>query len=544
MKDDKTDLINKLILSSMKIHGVPISHNIPPQISGTNESMIVLDDMQQSSNAPIIILSSDDEMIAERDYHRLLTVKDGHGYKLISGQLVRNDKVQTLVKQLANAVNVDENGGVRDESMESRSAWVNACPRKHSYSTYYERKKSIGGVLMNSQQVFKQYCIKMRLLNRKQQKNENRNVNIHDWNLTFFDKGCMVDDLFENMLKLKPKNRTRSRMEQTNLKKARKYELPNDNLSRMEIRDDIRRMKEPKLHDLLSIISDLGYDSYAPVYEQLIKEQSISSSWDVHSSMNMISTNITHFDMKWDINEYQSEHDEISYEFQPPTTQKKRRKDKERDRDREKKRKRRKKEKKRRKRERSRIRHKHSSSKHHTHHNIQIAEQTEKELSVSVMMMNESMTDNSLKRRFNRDSLSITAAAQEPLFKKQKLSIKQTLPMPNFSSIGLQNTIPMSFTAADAQRHKISRNASVSVPGPLPLPVSFAPVSVITIDDDDEDIERIPDMSINLNMTTVNTNNMNANPPKKCCICAQMFTLEVDLMLHTMIEHKKIQQQT
>merc|ERR1712154_196549 len=54
----------------------------------------------------------------------------------------------------------------------------------------------------------------------------------------------------------------RTRMEQQNSKKAKKYTAPSEELTRLQIRDDIRKMRNPKMHEIKNILRGIGLEQF------------------------------------------------------------------------------------------------------------------------------------------------------------------------------------------------------------------------------------------------------------------------------------------
>merc|ERR1712228_420984 len=171
-------------------------------------------------------------------------------FKLIKGTVVRSAKIQSIVKKM-------ESYSIDDDDDDCNQ--INRNPVTHKFSTYYKRTERVGGTLLNTDDIATKYIN----INVDEHKNDNEQQYISAMIQSTAINNEEDDNEEEEVVGIESENNNtnirRSRRNQ-NHKKAKKYCAPPEELTRLEIREDIRKMRNPKMHEIKIILKTLGID--------------------------------------------------------------------------------------------------------------------------------------------------------------------------------------------------------------------------------------------------------------------------------------------
>ena len=159
---------------------------------------------------------------------------------MVKGNVVRSAKIQSIVKKM-------------ESYSDGESHQINRNPVTHKFSTYYKRTERVGGTLLNTDEIATKYIN----INVDEHNDENEQYisSMLQCNLVNDD-----DEEEEDEVGAESENNTnirRSRRNQ-NHKKAKKYVAPPEELTRLQIREDFRKMRNPKMHEIKMILKTLG----------------------------------------------------------------------------------------------------------------------------------------------------------------------------------------------------------------------------------------------------------------------------------------------
>eukprot|EP01083_Nonionella_stella_P063002 163781_1 len=139
--------------------------------------------------------------------------------KMIGQNVIRTDKIESLIEKMSSYQNQSTN---------------NRNPVTNTFSTYYERNESIGGELLQSEQIANKYI----------------------------DKDITNETATATAIIRQTHSRSSYRLDQQNSKRAKKYTAPTDELTRVQIREDIRKMRNPNMHQIKSTLKAIGLKEF------------------------------------------------------------------------------------------------------------------------------------------------------------------------------------------------------------------------------------------------------------------------------------------
>jgi len=88
---------------------------------------------------------------------------------------------------------------------------------------------------------------------------------------------AIADELnggIESSIRTRMKMRNRQRKEHANFKRAKKYVSPSEELTRLQIREDIRKMRNPKMENIEEILKMIGFTQFVN-HEKYLPESNL-----------------------------------------------------------------------------------------------------------------------------------------------------------------------------------------------------------------------------------------------------------------------------
>jgi len=177
--------------------------------------------------------------------HSAHTVKAEEGnsadpFKVMDGGVIRTQHIETLMYKMQQC---------ESDSEPLRAPRQLNNPTTHAFSTYYQRdEQNVGGVLVGTDAIARAYVESCTL---REPKHETEADAADD---AWRGHGSSSEMATESTAASNVRRRAQLRREQQNVKRARKYVPPSQELSRLQIREDIRRMRSPSKHR-----NDKGY---------------------------------------------------------------------------------------------------------------------------------------------------------------------------------------------------------------------------------------------------------------------------------------------
>jgi len=164
--------------------------------------------------------------------------------RMIDNRVVRPQVVETLMQKMARSAASDK----------IKRAPNN--PVTNQFSTYYHREsqKNIGGFLLNAEEIVDGFeCL---FPDQPNDESSNQNDSANGDEMAGAEDG-------EGTIRSRMKMRNRQRRDHANSKRAKKYSNPPDELTRLQIREDIRKIRTPQMSDMTEILSFCGLAQYA-----------------------------------------------------------------------------------------------------------------------------------------------------------------------------------------------------------------------------------------------------------------------------------------
>ncbi len=156
-------------------------------------------------------------------------------FKLIGNNVIRTNKIECLITKMGSYTNTNN-------------------PVTNKFSTYYQQNETIAGFLLKSDEIANKYM--NNTINEKTNNDNNNNSSIGDNN-----KNNNNNNNINNTNNMR-KTRARIRIEQQNYKKAKNYCAPSEELTRLQIREDIRKMRNPKMTEIKNILKIIGFNQF------------------------------------------------------------------------------------------------------------------------------------------------------------------------------------------------------------------------------------------------------------------------------------------
>mmetsp|Transcript_52603 Transcript_52603/g.87115 ORF Transcript_52603/g.87115 Transcript_52603/m.87115 type:complete len:584 (+) Transcript_52603:112-1863(+) len=237
-----------------------------------------------------------------------MTTNGGGGVRMIGNNVIRSQQIERLIEKIgtfSSNTNTATNTPAATTAVAvavaaTATASVNAKseqrvsrnPVTNKFSTYYNRTQAIGGTLVQTQQIGESdtnehsECatadhdnvtmlapLADNTKNSNNKDNENNNNHVEgdivgnddddddDDDDEDDDEGEEEEDVY-NSVNVGVRRRARTRLEQQHFKKAKKYCAPPDELTRLQIRNDIRKMRNPQMNDISSVLKLVGFERY------------------------------------------------------------------------------------------------------------------------------------------------------------------------------------------------------------------------------------------------------------------------------------------
>ena len=263
---------------------------------------------------------------------------NNNNIKLIGNNVIRRDKIETLIEKMGCFSNQKNHKNPTNNTTKKHK--INRNPVTHKYSTYHQhdRNENIGGILLKTEEIANIYanninnvdimmmkknknfynnqnCVGGHLFNYQmnndcndnnnnysnQNINDNNNGNINNnYNYNYNHFNHSLNNNNNNMNNHNHNNnnnnnhhriiRTRARSQIE--KKAKKYSAPSEELTRLQIREDIRKMRHPETDEIKDILKLIGFQQY--INHKTYKSINDDNYYYVNSNNNIRNHNNDH----------------------------------------------------------------------------------------------------------------------------------------------------------------------------------------------------------------------------------------------------------
>jgi len=169
--------------------------------------------------------------------------------RMVGDQVVRQNVVENLMHSMHKMTNIAGGGKAR--------AFPNN-PTTNKFSTYFLRdtNDSVGGTLLTKEEQIVDGFVPLFAAQHEETPTDSVNGD-HDGTAEEATNGGT-----ESTIRKRMRTRNRQRRDFATAKRAKKYCAPSEELTRLQIREDIRKMRNPKIEDMEQILKVIGFDEF------------------------------------------------------------------------------------------------------------------------------------------------------------------------------------------------------------------------------------------------------------------------------------------
>jgi len=169
--------------------------------------------------------------------------------QMLDDRIVRPEVVSNLMRKMAHS-STSKNCSVRFKRPPNN-------PVTNKFSTYFLRddNDNVGGTLLTKEEDILDGFIS--LFDEPKEESSDTAVNAEDVAMEEAVSGGI-----ESSIRLRMRSRIRQRKEHAHFKRAKKYNTPSEELTRLQIREDIRKMRNPQMDHIADILNMIGFSAF------------------------------------------------------------------------------------------------------------------------------------------------------------------------------------------------------------------------------------------------------------------------------------------
>jgi len=132
-------------------------------------------------------------------------------------------------------------------------------PVTNKFSTYFQRddNDNVGGTLLTKEEDILDGFISLFAEPKEESVNPADSGNAEDVTMEEAVNGGI-----ESSIRMRMRSRVRQRKEHAHFKRAKKYNTPPEELTRLQIREDIRKMRNPQMEHMAEILDLIGFSAF------------------------------------------------------------------------------------------------------------------------------------------------------------------------------------------------------------------------------------------------------------------------------------------